>query len=93
VGDGPVIKSYAVLERIPIQEMFQIENMSDLHHNLIDQYRKQNWAYCLDALSHLIGRWNGEIDSFYRDLESRINDLKDQDLGDQWTWAIERSLG
>ena len=90
VSDSVLVKSYAVLEHIPIQEMFQIENMSDLHHNMIEQYKLKNWSYCQDALTHLIGRWNGEIDSFYQELGSRIEQFRENDPGESWSWAIDR---
>jgi hypothetical protein len=91
IGDSPVIKSYTVLENIPIQEMFQVENLFDLHHGVISEYKKKNWDYCLDALPHLIGRWSGEIDSFYQDLVERINQYREKDPGPGWNGVIYRA--
>ena len=93
IGDSLPIKSYAVIENIPIPEMFNLESMADLHATMIEQYHQRNWSYCLDALSHLVGRWNGEIDSFYHDLESRIRGFKDQEPDNHWSWVIKRTPG
>ena len=92
IGDSLPIKSYAVIENIPIPEMFNLESMADLHATMIEQYHQRNWKFCLDALEHLMGRWNGEIDTFYHDLLSRIEKVKDQNLDSDWTGYIERSF-
>lgn len=92
VADSEPIRSYAVLEMVPITEMFYVDNMIELHHKMIEQYRLRNWSFCLDALSHLMGKWNGEIDSFYQDLKLRILSLEKQELGDNWDGIINRSI-
>jgi len=91
INDLPPIKSYAVIENLPIPEMFNLDSMIDLHHNMIDHYHKKEWNYCLDALEHLHGRWNGEIDSFYLDITDRIKQLKSQPLVEDWTGYITKT--
>jgi hypothetical protein len=93
INDLPPVKSYAVIENLPIPEMFSLDSMIDLHQNMIDQYHKQDWNYCLDALEHLYGRWNGEIDSFYLDITDRIKKLASQSLDDEWTGNIIKTTG
>lgn len=91
VSDSLPIKSYTVIENIPIPEMFNLESMADLHATMIEQYHQRNWKFCLDALEHLMGRWNGEIDTFYQDLGQRILSLQQQSLGSEWSGVIKKS--
>jgi hypothetical protein len=83
--------AYCVVENVPILEMAQIESFKNLHANLMDNYRKQDWNYCEQAIEHLIGKWGGELDSFYADLMERIADYKENSPGPDWDSVITRS--
>jgi len=89
--DGSLHTACCVLENIPIMEMSQTENLKELHATLIKEYGSKNWSYCEQALEHLIGKWGGELDSFYKDLQARIANLKDLDLDDSWSPVIART--
>ena len=82
--------AYCVVENVPILEMAQIESFKNLHANLMDNYRKQDWNYCEQAVEHLIGKWNGELDSFYADLLERIISYKENSPGSDWDPVITR---
>jgi hypothetical protein len=83
--------AYCLIESAPIQEMFNIEKNLDLHCNLVKNYKLRNWKYCEDVLEHLIGKWNGEVDSFYKDIADRVAQHKTQTLDDSWTGIIVRT--
>jgi hypothetical protein len=83
--------AYCLIENIPLQEMFRLEEFLDLHKNLIKNYKLKNWKYCEDALPHLIGKWNGDLDSFYKNISDRVSQHKEQDLDEAWTGVINRS--
>ena len=87
--DAP-ITAYCVAENLPVNELLQLDRWQDLHSNLIKNYRLKNWNYCLQALDHLQGRWDGQVDSFYQSLRQRIQDLQTQDLDETWTGVIDR---
>jgi hypothetical protein len=87
-----VITAYCLVETIPVQEMPAIESLKDLHSNLLAEYRKRNWRYCEDAVAHLIGKWGGELDSFYGELLQRIMKLKQTDLPADWTGQLEKTV-
>jgi hypothetical protein len=38
-----------------------------------------------------MGKWGGEVDSFYAELKTRIGRLKTQDLDDSWSPVIPKS--
>lgn len=72
--DGKEVTVFCAVETIPFAEMAKLESMKSLHQNLIVEYRKQNWNYCIQAMEHLRGFWNHEVDTFYDSLASRINE-------------------
>ena len=82
--------AYGLIERVPLQDMANIASLSDLHANLIKEYKKQNWKFCEDAIEHLQGSWNNELDSFYIDLHNRVQTNKTHTLDDNWTGALVR---
>lgn len=85
------VTAFCVLESIPILDMPRLESMKNLHENLMIEYRKRNWNYCLQALEHLENFWNGELDSFYTDLKNRIEEFVENEPEDNWDGVIVRS--
>lgn len=83
--------TYALVEQVSLIEMLSLDKFKELHSNLLKEYRKRNWKYCEDAIEHLSGKWNGELDTFYTVLTERIQELKTQSLDDAWTGVILRS--
>lgn len=88
--DGNVISAFCLVDQVGLGEMFSIEQYLDLHRNLIKNFRERNWKFCEDAIEHLTGQWNGQMDSFYQHLSTRISDLKNQTLDDTWDYALPR---
>jgi isoleucyl-tRNA synthetase len=82
--------AYCLLESVPIMEMIDIDRFLELHEGLIRNYAKKNWLYCENALEHLMGHWNKELDSFYLNLARRIQEYKENDPGLDWTGIIHR---
>ena len=85
------IKSWCVVEQIPINEINTAEHYQKLHVSLIEHYHKRNWSVCKDAIALLKGKWGGELDSFYDTLSDRITQLKDQDLPESWSGIIDKA--
>lgn len=88
--DGSLHTACCVIENIPVAELPMIQQLKELHGNLIDNYGKRNWNYCEQAIEQLIGKWSGEVDSFYHELLTRIKQFKTQDLGKTWTPVIAK---
>jgi hypothetical protein len=84
------VTAYCVVDTIPITELPQTESKINLHNNLLTNYRKQDWNYCHQALDHLIGSWNKELDSFYEDIRGRINQYMETAPGSDWDGVIEK---
>ena len=90
VSKNQLVTAYCVVETIPIVELPLTASKIDLHNNLLINYRKRDWNYCHQALEHLIGSWNKELDSFYEDIRSRINRYMENDPGEAWDGIVEK---
>lgn len=88
--ENKTITAYCVVEQIPLSDLPQVESKRNLHENLMINYRKRDWNFCNQALEHLFGFWNGELDSFYDEIRSRIAKYMEQDPGDSWDGIIEK---
>ena len=66
------ITAYCVVENLPLEELVKVEIFTKLHQDLMDNYRKRNWDFCIQAIDTLMGSWGKQIDSFYEVLRTRI---------------------
>lgn len=85
------VTAYCLIERVPIDQISTIDQFQDLHKNLMSNYRKRNWKYCEDAIEHLLGKWGGELDSFYNELYHRIQKHKTETLDPDWNGVLAKT--
>jgi hypothetical protein len=90
MSNNQTATAYCVVEKIPLAEFAMIEAHKELHANLLQYYRKQQWNYCEQAINALMGKWNGEIDSFYTELLTRIEDLKNNPPEPDWNGYLTK---
>ena len=88
--NGPEQTAYCVVENIPFQEMPIVESLKESHHNLMVEYRDQNWTACEQIIAQLTGMWGGELDTFYEELSTRISKYQQQNPGPDWSYIIQR---
>jgi hypothetical protein len=86
-----LIKSYALIDSVAFFDMAQADGHRKLHQDLIENYRSKNWDLCETIIDQLLGKWNGDLDSFYENLTQRIADLKTAGVGDDWDCSIIKS--
>ena len=73
LGDpGPTVTAFCAVETVPIEELPLLELTKAQHRDLMINYGLRDWNSCLTALKELRGKWRGELDTFYQDLESRV---------------------
>ena len=88
---GTTATAYAVVENVPIPDLPKLSFQTELHSNLMENYRKRDWNFCEQAIENLVGCFGGELDSFYTELKSRINNYKDNDPGENWNYMLQRA--
>jgi hypothetical protein len=88
--DGAARTSYCVIEKVPLTDFPVMEAFIKVHTDMMQAYRDQNWDYCLHAISGLIGRWNGELDSFYTNLLQRVENYQADPPGPDYTGFVDK---
>lgn len=79
------ITAWCVVEKIPLEEITITQHLVKLHEDMMGQFKQQQWEFCLQALDQLKGRWSGEADTFYHDLEARVKYLQQNPPDKSWT--------
>lgn len=88
---GKTVTAWCVIEIIPLGDFPLLDTYRTMHENLIKEYKLQNWESCISIIGNLIGRWNGDLDSFYENLSDRIEKFK-QMPSQCWSPNILKSL-
>ena len=91
-GSAEPVTAYCLVEKVGLEEFVTLDRFRELHNNMMKNYRLKNWKYCEDALEHLMGKWRGELNSFYDDVSKRIAQYKHTDPGDAWNGVIEKKI-
>jgi hypothetical protein len=60
-------------EKIALPDLPQLENWTKLHNDFLNGYNTQQWNYCRQCIEHLMGKFGGEVDSFYTIILERID--------------------
>lgn len=85
------VTAWCLVDPVDPAGMIIMDQFVDLHGNLMPNYRLRHWNYVEQAIGHLLGKWDGQLDSFYRDLQSRVVSLQESDPGPDWDGIIDRS--
>jgi hypothetical protein len=80
--------AYCVIDNVPINDLPKLQSMKKLHADLMENYKKQDWNYCLQAIEHLMGSWGHELDTFYNELLNRIEKYSKKDPESAWSSII-----
>ncbi len=70
---GQKVTAFCIINEIPLQELPQLEQNKQLHAEFLNQYYQGNYDNCEVIVQGLLGKFNGELDSFYEILIDRIN--------------------
>lgn len=84
------ITAYCIVENLPLEEFSKVDVFKKLHTDLMENYRKRNWDFCIQAIDHLLGFWGKQVDSFYEILKNRILGYKENEPDDNWTGIIPK---
>ena len=72
---GIPVTTYCVVpaEKIGISGFGTLERYIELHTGFIQALKENNYKLCEDIAEHLMGQFGGELDTFYKEILSRIN--------------------
>lgn len=87
---GPVVTAYCTIETVPLEELATLESTKNQHRDLMINYNLKNWSACLNAIKELQGKWLGELDTFYQDLENRVQGYVIMPPPEDWSPIIQK---
>lgn len=72
---GETVEVFCLIpaDKLNLGDLPQLEQFVKLHHDFLRGYKKGEYEYCLQCIGHLRGQFGGEVDSFYDEIERRIN--------------------
>jgi hypothetical protein len=88
--ESPTVTAWCLVDPSDPDDMTTMDQFKDLHDNLMPSFRKRHWEYVNQAIDHLHGRWDGQLDSFYDDLLARVQHLRHSDIDPDWDGTIDR---
>ena len=78
------ITAYCLVEKPALDELVNIEAYKKIHADVVKYFKQQHWDYCEQAIQGLIGKWGGELDTFYTDLLNRVKQNKQNGVAKDW---------
>ena len=90
-GDKTVT-AYCLVEKVALDEFVTMEPYKKVHADLITFYKQRHWNYCENAIQGLMGRWGGELDSFYSNLLERVLAFKENEPPDGWDGVLIKPI-
>jgi hypothetical protein len=75
--EGKPLEVFCVIpaEKIAMSELTTVEHSTKLHNDFVAALKCSDYKICQDLSVHLIGRWGGEVDTFYEEILKRINSI------------------
>lgn len=75
VHDGRKLEAFCVVpaDKIPLAELPDLDHYIRLHGEYVYALSKKKYQICTDLHKHLLGKFGGELDSFYEEIQRRIN--------------------
>lgn len=73
--EGHEIEVFCLIsaDKISINDLPQLEQWINLHNDFLNGYHKKEYNYCRQCIEHLMGKFGGEVDTFYEEILKRID--------------------
>jgi hypothetical protein len=70
-----ILETFCVVsgEKLNLAELPHLADHIRMHEEFIEQLKQKNYRFCIDAIEQLMGKFGGEIDSFYEIVLERCN--------------------
>lgn len=73
--DGQPLEVFCLIpaDKISLGDLPQLEQWVKLHNDFLEGYKKKEYEYCKQCAEYLMGKFGGEVDSFYTIILERID--------------------
>ena len=80
IKDGITLEVFCLIpgEKLGLGDLPQLEQWKTLHNDFLNGYHNKEYAYCRQCIEHLMGKFGGEVDTFYEEILRRINEAEAQ---------------
>ncbi len=71
--NGQVIEAHCVVpaDKIPIMQLPDLDRDREFHNKFVEAIKRKDYRLCADMAPYLIGKFGGELDSFYEVVAGR----------------------
>ena len=72
--DGKMLETFCVVpaDKISLAEYVTLGRSIDLHAQLVEAIKQKDYSFCKEAIPELVGKFGGELDSFYEIINERV---------------------
>ena len=73
--DGAILDTWCVVEadKISMVELTMIDHWKKLHNEFVQANKDGDAKLCIDLMEHLLGKFGGELDTFYQEVCNRFH--------------------
>lgn len=71
--EGQLLETFCVVpgDKMNLADLPRLDADRALHENFIEHLKNKNYRVCCELIPHLHGKFGGELDSFYDEIEKR----------------------
>jgi hypothetical protein len=76
IKDGNSMEVFCLIpaDKMSLPDLPQIEGWIKLHNDFLAGYHNKHYEFCKQCVEHLMGKFGGELDTFYEEIIRRINE-------------------
>ena len=73
--DGISLEVFCLIpaDKIKLQDFASLAQWIQLHNDFLNGYHSRQYDYCRECIGHLMGKFGGEVDTFYEEILRRID--------------------
>lgn len=73
--EGKQLEVFCVVpaEKIALTEITTVDHSTKMHNEFVAALKNKDYKLCRDLYVHVMGRFGGELDSFYEEILKRID--------------------
>ena len=84
------VTAYCLVEISSLTDLLAIESLRVHHAKMMENYKERRWEQCQRDVESLMGTWNGELDSFYSEINNRLINYISDEPGPDWTPVLNK---